>query len=115
MKKILTTLVSLGLFFSVAITSAKVEPTLIQMFTAAMYCGCIEHCIDPALKKSRACNKYGHCFHSHITEHHYEDIQKAMSSCCNQNCVSSVYTDMGDELGVSIFKGKESPGTDGDS
>ena len=115
MKKILTTLVSLSLIFSVAITSAKDQPTLIQMFIAAKHCGCIEDCVNPFLKKARACNKYGLCFHSHITEHHYEDIQKAMLFCCNQNCVSSVYKNMGDELGVSIFKGKESPGTDGDS
>ena len=85
------------------------------MFTAAKYCSCIENYVDPVLKKSRACNQYGLCFHSYITEHHYEDIQKAMSSCCDHKCVSRVYKNMGDELGVSIFIRKEPPGTDDDS
>ncbi|MBV53876.1 MAG: hypothetical protein CL816_07480 [Coxiellaceae bacterium] len=115
MKKILTTLVSLGLIFSVAITSAKVQPTLIQMFTAAEKCKCMSNCVEPVLKRTQACNQYQVCLHSYKTEHHRKDIQNAMVLCCNTRCVTRVYKKMGDELGVSIFKGKESPGTDDDS
>ena len=115
MKKVLTTLASLGLIFSVAITSAKVQPTLIQMFIAAEKCNCMRNCVEPVLKSTQACNLYGVCLHSYKTKHHHEDIQNAMVLCCDQKCLSRVYKNMGDELGVSIFKRKEPPGTDDDS
>ena len=115
MKKILATLVSLGLIFSVAITSAKVQPTLIQMFTAAENCNCMSNCVALILKKDQACNKFAICLHSYKTEHHYDDIKSAVASCCDHKCVSRVYKNMGDELGVSIFKLKKQPGTDGAS